>query len=119
MAIVVITMANPPAASVMDTAVSNGVSKLKCDGTPRHACMDTSDVSTTHVTVNAPSRRFRVRGIIGTKWVTHATVASVSPKERPNVAGLRSDTGPVHVPPETISTTRCTSPLRNSSPPTA
>jgi hypothetical protein len=80
--------------------------------------VDTSDVSTAHVTVNAPSRRFLVRGAIGTTWVTQATVASVNPNERPNVVGLRSDSGPVHVPPETASTTRCTSPLRNNSPPT-
>ena len=45
----------PPSASVIDTAVSNGVSKLKCDGTPRHACMLISAVSTTQVTRNTPS----------------------------------------------------------------
>ena len=43
------TITPPPRASVVDTAVSNGVAKLKCEGTPRHACMLISTVSTTQV----------------------------------------------------------------------
>ena len=110
------TITAPPAASVIDTAVSNGVAKSKCDGTPRHACSVTSAVSPTHATRNAPSTSPRARS--RRNDVAHATDGRVRPKESPNVAALRSDTGPIHVLPVTSSTTTCTSPLTKSAPPT-
>ena len=51
------TITPPPRASVIDTAVSNGVAKLKCEGTPRHACMLISTVSTTQVAMNTPEHQ--------------------------------------------------------------
>ena len=106
----------PPSARVIDTAVSNGVSKLKCDGTPRHACMLISAVSTTLVTTKTPSTSPRARS--RRNEVAHASDATVRPNESPNVAALRSDTGPIHVHPVTSSTATCTRPLTNSTPPT-
>jgi len=46
------------------------------------------------------------------------TLINVKPKERPNVAGLRSDKGPSHAPPLIRSTTPWITPLRISRPPT-
>src|SRR4051794_37688670 len=110
------TITAPPAASVIDTAVSNGVAKSKWDGTPRHACRVTSAVSTTHATRKAPSTSLRARS--RRNDVAHATDGSVRPKESPKVAALRSDSGPIHVHPVTSSTTTCANPLVNSTPPT-
>ena len=110
------TITPPPRASVVDTAVSNGVAKLKCEGTPRHACMLISTVSTTQVAMNTPSTRPRA----GRRRyeVAHATEGSVRPNESPNVAALRSDTGPIHVHPVTSRMPTCTRPLTNSTRPT-
>lgn len=108
----------PPAANVIDTMVSKPVSKLKWDGTPRQACMLTSAVSTTLAPVNRPSSNVRTRGRTVRYDVAQATEASVSPNDSPNVAALRSDSGPSHDPPVTTSTPTWTSPLANSTPPT-
>lgn len=112
-------MTPPPAASVVDTALSKPVSKLKCDGTPRQACMLTSTVSTTLAAAKTPSNTFRTRARTAMYDVAQATVTSVSPNDRPNVTAFRIDTGPVHEPPDTTSTTACARPLRNRSAPVA
>src|SRR4051794_7001068 len=109
----------PPIARVIETTVSNEVSKSKCDGTPRHTCMVTSAVSTTHAPVNTPSSTARVRSGSATNEVAHVTASRVSPNESPNVAALRYDNGPSHESPLEISTQRWTTPLVHRSAPTA
>jgi hypothetical protein len=100
------TSVNPPAASARVTAASNGVSMLKCDGTPRHACKETRRVSRTHAAAKAPSRSVRVRSLIDTSDASSVTLISVRPNERPNVVGLRSDSGPSQEPPPINNTAR-------------
>ncbi len=108
------TMTKPPPARVIDTTVSAGVLKLKCDGTPRQACTVTSATSTTQATVKATSSAARGRRRIDSRPVAQVTEARVRPKERPKVAALRSDSGPSQVRPVTSSTVTCARPLTNS-----
>jgi hypothetical protein len=51
----------PPTASVRATSPSKGVSRLKCDGTRRHACSVINETSSTHAPANRPSSQPRVR----------------------------------------------------------
>src|SRR4029434_3501365 len=113
----VATSVNPPSASVCAIAASKGVSTLKCDGTPRQVWSDTKNVSTTQAAVNTPSNRARKRFLSGRNEAITVTLTKVKPNERPNVAGLRSDSGPSHVPPLVSSMARWMTPLRISSPP--
>ncbi len=87
-ATMIATSVNPPTASVWATAASNGVSTLKCDGTPRHACSDTRNVSRTHAAAKTPSSNVRVRSLRGMNEAMSVTLTNVRPKERPNVVGL-------------------------------
>ncbi len=61
----------------------------------------------------------RARAGRRTNETAHATEPSVSPNESPNVAALRSDSGPIHVRPVTSSTPTCTRPETNSAAETA
>jgi len=88
------------------------VPKFRCDGTPRHACTDTSTVSTTHAAVNSASHDIRAR--TRSSEVTQVTVARVVPNDRPNVAALRSEVGPVQDPPVVSRIATCTSPPTTS-----
>src|SRR5262245_19325264 len=111
------TSVNPPSASVCAIVASTGVSTLKCDGTPRQAWSDTKNVSTTQAAVNKPSKKARERFLIGSNDAITVTLIKVKPNERPNVAGLRSDNGPSHVPPRVSSIARWMMPLNMSRPP--
>ena len=112
------TRVNPPRASVCATTASSGVSILKCDGTPRHACSETRNVSRTHAAAKIPSSRVRVRSSSDTNEAIHVTLMSVTPKERPKVVGFRNDRGPSHEPPLVNRMARWTSPPRMSRAPT-
>src|SRR4029453_8504297 len=108
------TTVNPPSASVCAIAASTGVSTLKCDGTPRQAWSETKNVSTTQAAVNKPSKMAPERFLIGGTEPTTVPLIRVKPNERPNVAGLRNDNGPSHVPPLVTSMARWMTPLRIS-----
>ncbi|MFF3458653.1 hypothetical protein ACFYXH_30930 [Streptomyces sp. NPDC002730] len=100
------TSSTPPTASAVATALSKGVSRLKCDGTPRHAWRVMPPTSSTQSAANRPSSTERARAPMRRYDVTHATAISVRPKETPKVNGLRQETGPVHGPPSTKKTPR-------------
>src|SRR5437762_825884 len=108
----------PPTASSRATTASNVVSRLKCDGTPRHVCSDTRAVSTTDVMANAARSLQRERSSSRRNDVTQVMVMTVRPNESPNVAGFRHDSGPLQDAPLTIRIARCTSPLAISAAPT-
>ena len=50
----------------------------------------------------------------GRNEAINVTLTRVRPKDRPNVVGLRNDSGPSHVPPLTSSTARWMTPLTSS-----
>src|SRR5438132_1326763 len=97
---------------------SHVVSMLKREGTPRHACSVTNAVSSTQPTVNAPRSVERARLPRRRNDATHTMVISVTPNDSPNVAALRSDSGPCHVPPPMTRIARWISPLPTNSTPT-
>lgn len=78
---------------VVNTALSNGVALLKCDGTPRHCCMSISAISTISNTVKAQACRVR-DGRAGIRLSTHASEKKSTAVENPKVIGLRQLTGP-------------------------
>jgi hypothetical protein len=107
----------PPNARLRATIASNAVSTLKCDGTPRHVCIETSAVSNPHAIANAPINLARARSPSLMNDDSHAIVISVRPNEKPNDIGLRHDSGPSHVAPVTIRIARWISPLSINSAP--
>jgi branched-chain amino acid transport system substrate-binding protein len=82
----------------LKTAASKAVSSLKCDSTPRHFCMEMRKTSSTDATDSAPRRSQPARFPILSQPTIHATVTSVSPKDRPKTTGLRQEIGPAHGP---------------------
>lgn len=116
-AVITPTIATAPEAAATAATASTAVASaggVKCDGTRRHACIVMPATSTAHATPKTASSRDRVGTRIGTNDRTQVSVASVSPKDSPKVAGLRQDSGPDHGPPVTSSTPRWNRPLTSS-----
>jgi hypothetical protein len=83
------------------TAASNGVLSLKCDGTPRHLCIEMRATSPTEQNVSVPSTIHPAALGGRRRPMTQLSVTSARPKDRPKTTGLRQETGPAHGPPST------------------
>ncbi|WP_425329347.1 hypothetical protein [Streptomyces inhibens] len=89
----------PPTASSVETELSSAVSRLKCEGTRRHACTVIPATSAAQSAAKIPSVTDRSRPPMRRHEVSQVIVISVSPKDRPNVTGFRQETGPRQGPP--------------------
>jgi hypothetical protein len=87
-----------------NTAPSNAVDSLKCDGTPRQRCIETRKTSATEAAAKVPTSTQAVPRRGRRKDRNQVMVASVMPNESPKTIGLRHDTGPSQEPPATRKT---------------
>lgn len=85
----------------------------------RQACRVIPATSTTQSTAKTASSRARSRAGIRRLAVTQVIVASVTPKERPNVVGFRHESGPRHGRSSSAKTPRWTRPDTTSAAATA
>ncbi len=111
--IIVTTIATAPAAAPPATRPAPAPTTPKCEGCPRHAWTVMTRTSTRQARANTARTTGRRRSR-GTNDDTQVIVASVSPNDTPNVAGLRSESGPLQDPPVASSTPTCTRPLTPS-----
>jgi hypothetical protein len=83
------------------TEESKAVCSLKCEGTPRHFCIEIRKTSPIDATDSVPIRIQPVSRRVRMKVINQVNVSSVMPKDRPNTIGFRHETGPVQEPPST------------------
>jgi hypothetical protein len=91
-------------------AVSKGVLKLKCEGTPRQVCSEISSISPVNIKAIVPLSQSDKRLRFGKKLKIQLVEIRVTPPDKPKVIGFRNDTGPDNEPPVANSGIICSSP---------
>ena len=108
------TSATAPAAAPPATSPAPAPVTPKCEVSPRQAWVVMTATSTEQAPASTLSTVVLARGRTAANESTHVTVVRVRPKDTPKVAGFRHDSGPLQVPPVTMSTPRWKSPLTTS-----
>jgi len=98
-----------------NTVSSNTVSSLKCDATPRHFCIEIRKTSPRDAIPRAAATTHPVTLPNLRNVMNQVSVATATPKEKPNRIGLRHDSGPCNEPPSIKKTTECTAALSKRS----
>jgi hypothetical protein len=99
----------------MKTPSSNGVRSLKCEASPRQACIAISAVSPTLEIANTIASGQPTSGRRGRNVMIQAMVALSAANENENSIGFRHESGPSHARSPRRNTTPCTAaPARNA-----